>query len=69
VANYYNAAAKSMRNMKNGSSEYEVTVAVVKYLGKPGEKRRTMVYINRVWIFKRLPCTAFYSAAHCKGMD
>lgn len=28
-----------------------------------------MVDISHVWSFKRMPCTAFYSAAECKGMD
>lgn len=28
-----------------------------------------MVYISRVWSFKRMPCTAFYAAAECKGVD
>lgn len=28
-----------------------------------------MVDISRVWSFERLPCTAFYAAAECKGID
>jgi hypothetical protein len=28
-----------------------------------------MVDISRVWSFERLPCTAFYAAAECRGMD
>lgn len=45
VANYYNAAVKSMGNMKQGSSEYKATAAAVKYLGKPGEKNGVTVTV------------------------
>lgn len=45
VANYYNAAVKSMGNMKKGSSEYKATAAAVKYLGKPGEKNGVTVTV------------------------
>lgn len=29
----------------------------------------TMIYISRVWSFKRLPCTEFYSVAECVGKN
>lgn len=48
VANFYNAAVKSMGNMKQGSSEYKATAAAVKYLGKPGEKNSVTVTVKNL---------------------
>lgn len=46
VANFYNAAVKSLGNMKQGSDEYKATAAAVKYLGKPGEKNGVTVTVK-----------------------
>lgn len=39
------------------------------FVYRKNERPQIAIYADHVWSFKRLPCTAFYSAAKCKGMD
>ncbi len=39
------------------------------FVDRKNEQPHLAIYVDRVWSFKRLPCTAFYSAAKCKEMD
>lgn len=40
-----------------------------RFVYRKDEQPHAVIYADHVWSFKRLPCTAFYSAVQCKGMD
>lgn len=40
-----------------------------RFVYRKDEQPHTAIYADHIWSFKRMPCTAFYSAAECKGVD
>lgn len=55
-----------IEDRRTGVYAIDVTGRVVY---RKNEQPRIAIYADHVWSFKRLPCTAFYSAARCKKMD
>lgn len=55
-----------IENRRTGVYAIDVTG---RFVYRKDEQPHAAIYANHVWSFKRLPCTAFYSAAECKGMD
>lgn len=51
-----------------GTGVYAIDVTGRFVYRKDGQPHAA-IYADHVWSFKRLPCTAFYSAAQCTGMD